>query len=76
MTVLTDIWYEQPYSQYTKTVVEAEGDVIEEWEVFWELGKRLGLELSINQQHPLDMRSKPSKYRPAGEDDHRFTGTY
>jgi len=62
MTVLTDIWYEQPYSHYTKTVVEAEGDVIEEWEVFWELGKRLGLQLSINQEHPLDMQSKPSKY--------------
>ncbi len=62
MTVLTDIWYEQPYSHYTKAVVEAEGDVIEEWEVFWELGKRLGLELSINQQHPLDMQHKPSKY--------------
>lgn len=62
LTVLTDIWYEQPYSHYAKTVVEAEGDVIEEWEVFWELGKRLGLELSINQQHPLDMQNKPSKY--------------
>ncbi len=62
MTVLTDIWYEQPYSHYTKAVVEAEGDVIEEWEVFWELGKRLGLELSINQQHPLDMQNRPSKY--------------
>jgi len=62
LTVLTDIWYEQPYSHYAKAVVEAEGDVIEEWEVFWELGKRLGLELSINQQHPLDMRSKPSKF--------------
>jgi anaerobic selenocysteine-containing dehydrogenase len=62
LTVLTDIWYEQPYSHYAKTVVEAEGDVIEEWEVFWELGKRLGLELSINQQHPLDMKNKPTKY--------------
>ncbi|WP_346839441.1 molybdopterin-dependent oxidoreductase [Microbulbifer sp. SAOS-129_SWC] len=61
LTVLTDIWYEQPYSQYTKTVVEAEGDVIEEWELFWELGKRLGLELSIREQ-PLDMVNKPSKY--------------
>jgi anaerobic selenocysteine-containing dehydrogenase len=61
LTVLTDIWYEKPYSHYTKTVVEAEGDVIEEWEVFWELGKRLGLDLSVNQQ-PLDMVNKPSKY--------------
>jgi anaerobic selenocysteine-containing dehydrogenase len=62
LTVLTDIWYEQPYSHYAKTVVEAEGDVIEEWELFWELGKRLGLDLSIDQQHPLDMVNKPSKY--------------
>jgi len=62
LTVLTDIWYEQPYSHYTKAVVEAEGDVIEEWEVFWELGQRLGLDLSINQEHPLDMVNKPSKY--------------
>lgn len=62
LTILTDIWYEEPYSHYTKTVVEAEGDVIEEWELFWELGKRLGLELSIDQQHPLDMNTKPSKY--------------
>lgn len=62
LTVLTDIWYEKPYSHYAKAVVEAEGDVIEEWELFYELGKRLGLELSINQQHPLDMVNKPSKY--------------
>lgn len=61
LTVLTDIWYEQPYSHYTKTVVEAEGDVIEEWELFWELGKRLGLDLSIRDQ-ALDMVNKPSKY--------------
>lgn len=62
LTVLTDIWYEQPYSHYTKAVIEAEGDVIEEWELFWELGKRLGLDLSIDQKHPLDMETKPSKY--------------
>ena len=62
LTVLTDIWYEEPYSHYTKTVVEAEGDVIEEWELFWELGKRLGLSMSINQQHPLNMEQCPTKY--------------
>lgn len=62
LTVLTDIWYEKPYSHYAKAVVEAQGDVIEEWELFWELGKRLGLDLSIAQQHPLDMVNKPTKY--------------
>jgi anaerobic selenocysteine-containing dehydrogenase len=61
LTILTDIWYEQPYSHYTKAVLEAEGDVIEEWELFWELGKRLGLDLSVGEQ-PLDMVNKPAKY--------------
>ncbi len=61
LTVLTDIWYEKPYSHYAKTVIEAEGDVIEEWELFWELGKRLGLNLNIREQ-ALDMVNKPSKY--------------
>jgi len=61
LTVLTDIWYEQPYSHFTKSVVEAKGDVIEEWELFWELGKRLGLNLSIRDQ-AVDMVNKPEKY--------------
>ena len=62
VTLLTDIWYEVPYSQYSEAVVEATGDKIEEWELFWEIGKRLGLEMSINQAHPLDMENCPSKY--------------
>lgn len=62
LTVLTDIWYEQPYAHYTKAVLEAQDDVIEEWELFWELGKRLDLQMSIDQKYPLDMENKPSKY--------------
>ena len=31
VTLLTDIWYDKAYSQYTQTVVEAEGDQIEEY---------------------------------------------
>ncbi len=62
LTVLTDIWYEQPYAHYTRAVLEAEDDVIEEWELFWELGKRLDLQMSIDQKYPLDMENKPSKY--------------
>ena len=62
LTVLTDIWYEEPYAHYTKAVLAAQDDVIEEWELFWELGKRLDLKMSIDQKHPLDMENKPSKY--------------
>lgn len=61
VTLLTDIWHDKPYSQYTRTVVEAEGDKIEEWEIFWEVAKRLGLELETDNG-PIDMATKPSKF--------------
>ncbi len=61
VTLLTDIWHDQPYSQYTHSVLEAEGDKIEEWEIFWELAQRLGLELSTDNG-PINMREKPSKF--------------
>ena len=61
VTLLTDIWYDQPYSQYTPAVVEARGDEIEEWQVYWELGRRMGLALEINGEL-LDMADcMPSK---------------
>ena len=61
VTLLTDIWHDKPYSHYTKAVVEAEGDKIEEWEFFWAMGKRMGLELSM-ADGPIDMQNKPSKF--------------
>jgi len=61
VTLLTDIWYDKAYSQYTQTVVEAEGDQIEEWELFWELGKRMGLTLEL-PNGPIDMENKPAKF--------------
>jgi len=60
VTLLTDIWHDQAYSQYSRTVVEAEGDKIEEWEFFWEVGRRMGLEMSLDNG-PIDMRKKPAK---------------
>jgi anaerobic selenocysteine-containing dehydrogenase len=61
VTLLTDIWYDQAYSQYTPTVVEAEGDKIEEWEFFWEVGRRMGLQLQ-QENGPVDMEQKPEKF--------------
>ena len=61
VTLLTDIWYDQAYSQYSPTVVEAQGDKIEEWEFFWGVGKRMGLALSL-ENGPIDMHSKPEKF--------------
>jgi anaerobic selenocysteine-containing dehydrogenase len=61
VTLLTDIWHDKPYSQYTKTVVEAQGDKIEEWEFFWAMGKRMGLTLNL-PHGPIDMQEKPAKF--------------
>ena len=61
LTLLTDIWHDKPYSQYTRAAVQAEGDQIEEWEFFWEIGRRMGLELTINDS-PVDMVNKPTKF--------------
>ncbi len=62
VTLLTDIWHDRPYSQYTQTVIEAEGDKIEEWEVFWELARRMGLDLVLDNGNPLDMARRPDKF--------------
>ena len=61
VTLLTDIWHHQAYSQYTPTVVEAEGDKIEEWEFFWGVGKRMGLAMSLDNG-PIAMDHKPAKF--------------
>tara|TARA_R110002073_G_scaffold6066_3_gene36595 strand:- start:267 stop:2435 length:2169 start_codon:yes stop_codon:yes gene_type:complete len=61
VTLLTDIWHDQPYSQYSRTVVEAQGDKIEEWEFFWAVAKRMGLSLTL-PNGPIDMQQKPAKY--------------
>jgi len=61
VTLLADPWYEQPYSQYSKAVVQTDHDVIEEWEMYWGLAKRLGLDVRIKgESMPIDR--KPSKF--------------
>jgi len=44
---LMDATFPFPFSQYTPPLVEAEGDVMEEWEIFWELARHLGMTLKI-----------------------------
>ena len=61
VTLLADPWYEEPYSQYASAVVATDHDVLEEWEVYWELGQRLGLDVVINGTH-FNEPEKPSKF--------------
>ena len=44
---LMDRWFRQPYTNYTDPVVERDGDVLNEWELFWELASRLGSTLPL-----------------------------
>jgi anaerobic selenocysteine-containing dehydrogenase len=61
VTLLVDSWYEEPYSHYAEALVEPDFDVIEEWEFFWGLAKRMGTEIRL-PGGPLNMENKPSKF--------------
>ena len=56
---LMDRWFRAPYTNYTEPVVERDGDVLNEWEVFWELASRLGSELPYPGGTP-DMTVRPT----------------
>ena len=56
---LMDRWFRAPYTNYTEPVVERDGDVLNEWEVFWELASRLGSELPLPGGSP-DMTVRPT----------------
>lgn len=57
---LMDRWFNAPYTNYTPAVVPRGGDVLNEWEVYWELAKRLGVALPFPggdapvDRHPSD----------------------
>jgi anaerobic selenocysteine-containing dehydrogenase len=59
---LMDRWFRAPYTNYTEAVLERDGDVINEWEVFWELARRLGSTL------PLAGGDAPMDARPSDDD--------
>ena len=54
---LMDRWFRAPYTNYTDAITERAGDVLNEWEVFWELSKRLGYPLPLpGGDAPMDER--------------------
>lgn len=61
VTLLVDSWYEEPYAHYTEAMVEPDFDVIEEWEFFWGLARRMGTQIML-PGGLLDLKNKPSKY--------------
>jgi anaerobic selenocysteine-containing dehydrogenase len=59
VTLLSEWWYEEPYGRYTSAIVEPQGDLVNEWEVFWELARRLGTSL-LTAGGPTPMDVKPT----------------
>ncbi len=54
---LMDATFPFPFSQYTEALVDAPEGMIEEWEMFWGLAKRLGFDLRLRG---IDMENKPT----------------
>ncbi len=42
-----DPWFPQAYTNYTKAVLEPEGDVLQEWQLYTEVSARLGVTISL-----------------------------
>jgi len=42
-----DRWFREPYACYTEAVLEPVGDLLNDWEVYWEIAERLGIEIEL-----------------------------
>ncbi len=59
---LMDRWFNAPYTNYTEAILPRLGDVLNEWEFFWEMAQRLGSAL------PLDGGPAPMDRRPTDDE--------
>ncbi len=58
-----DRWFREPYACYTPAVVEPEGDLFNDWEVYWEIAERLGVEMTLPGGTDSQRRSPPERRR-------------
>jgi anaerobic selenocysteine-containing dehydrogenase len=56
-----EIFYEGPYAHYAEALLEAPGEVIDEWEFYWQLARRLGTPI-LTAGGPLPQDRCPSKF--------------
>lgn len=60
-----DRWFREPYACYTEAVVEPEGDLLNDWEVFHGLAERIGVEIHL----PGGPIPSVSEGKPVTDDD-------
>ena len=54
---LMDRWFRAPYTNYSPATIDTAEDVHNEWEVFWELSRRLGTPIPLlGGEIPLDRK--------------------
>lgn len=56
-----EIFYEEPYARYAEALLPPQGDVLDEWEFYWEIARRLGTQI-VTAGGPLPMDRKPEKF--------------
>ena len=57
ITNLSEWWHETPYARYTSALVAPPGDAIDEWEMFWEIARRMNVPLRFaGGEAALDVR--------------------
>lgn len=47
ITNLSEWWHEKAYARYTEALAEPPGDVIDEYEMLWTIGKYLGVQMKL-----------------------------
>lgn len=60
ITNLSEWWHETPYARYARALVPAPGDTLDEWEMFWELARRMQVPLRFAGGE-ADLAAKPDK---------------
>ncbi len=56
-----EIFYEEPYARYAEALLPPQGDVLDEWEFYWEIAQRLGTQV-LTAGGPLPTDRKPEKF--------------
>lgn len=58
-TTLADLWFPEPFAQYTPAMVAPGAEIVHEWEFFWGLARRLGRTLVL-PGGPIPVDEKPT----------------
>ena len=60
ITNLSEWWHEAPYARYARALIPPPGDTLDEWEMFWELARRMDVPLRFAGGE-VDMAKRPEK---------------